>query len=99
MIEQFTSENLEFLCSMLWGESMGTEMDISIQIYGSVSRTIESVLQKTISIDQATSELAYLCTTVDEYSVIRSLSSVMNELPLDTIKDKETIIEYELIIT
>ncbi|KAI7860608.1 hypothetical protein BDC45DRAFT_563768 [Circinella umbellata] len=92
MINDFSSETLECLCARLIKESVKTDMDISNETYGKIARTIDSVSQKKISKDQATSEPLCLCMTVDECtaSVIRGVSNAMSEPPFDAIKDKST---------
>ncbi|KAI9025198.1 hypothetical protein CLU79DRAFT_855154 [Phycomyces nitens] len=101
MIDVFTEEILDALTENLVHESLEPKLDAGDVICGKVFRIIDSVQMHQLDNDEANVRLLQLCRHVDKHTacVIRGIAKAMGELPLQAIKNKQSIGEYELTTT
>ncbi|KAG1043106.1 hypothetical protein G6F43_011744 [Rhizopus delemar] len=97
-IDVFTEEILDALTENLVHESLKLKLDTGVVICGKVFRIIDSVQMHQLDNDEANVQLLQLCGHVDKHTscVICGIAYAMGELPLQAIKNKQSISEYEL---
>ncbi|KAL0074606.1 hypothetical protein J3Q64DRAFT_1826371 [Phycomyces blakesleeanus] len=101
MIDTFTEVISDALTKNLVHQSLTLKLNNCDVIYRKVFLIIDSVQMHQLYNDEASVKLLQLCKHVDKHAVcvIRGIAKAIGELPLQAIKNKQSISEYELTTT